>query len=89
MRCASCPPQRQAEFTAEVNIHFRGVYNLNQPCILVFPKLLVCLDCGLSSFITPQAELARLADPTSPAGNETRMEMRGTEQSVLRNGDRC
>jgi hypothetical protein len=61
MFCSLCGSSRLAEFTAEVNVHFRGLQSLDQPSILVFPKLSVCLNCGLSRFTTPETELARLA----------------------------
>jgi hypothetical protein len=64
MHCPSRASGRQAEFTAETNIHFRGLQNLDEPGVLVFAKVIVCLDCGFSRFTTPETELARLA-PTS------------------------
>jgi len=65
MHCAFCASSNQAEFPAEVNIHFSGVKNLDRPSVMVFPKLLVCLDCGFSQFTSPAAGLALL---TSGAG---------------------
>jgi hypothetical protein len=35
-------------------IHFSGIRNL-EPGVLVFPKVLVCFDCGVSHF-TLQAD---------------------------------
>jgi hypothetical protein len=61
MSCLLCASVNQAEFAAEINIHFRGRENLNNPGLLVFPKLLVCLDCGSSRFSTSETELAQLA----------------------------
>jgi hypothetical protein len=60
MPCLACLSGNQAEFTAEINIHLRGRENINNPGVLVFPKLRVCLDCGSSHFSTPQAELSQL-----------------------------
>jgi hypothetical protein len=31
-------------------IHFRGLEHLDKPGVLLFPKIEVCLDCGLSRF---------------------------------------
>ena len=64
MHCASCASNNQVEFTAEINIHFSGLKNLNKPSVLVFPKVLVCLDCGFSAFTTPEAGLVLLASVT-------------------------
>ena len=61
MSCSSCLSRNQAEFPAEINIHFPGSENLTKPTVWVFPKVLVCLDCGASGFTTPKNELARLA----------------------------
>jgi hypothetical protein len=42
-------------------IHFSGLKNLDKPGVWVFPKLLVCLDCGCSHFTVPERELASIA----------------------------
>jgi len=65
MHCPSCASCRQAEFTAEINIHFRGLQNLDNPGLLMFPKVLVCFDCGFSQFAAPEGALAMLAGGTS------------------------
>ena len=61
MSCLLCDTGNEAEFAAEVNVHFPGLKNLDKPSVFVFPKLLVCLDCGSSRFTTPKTELALLA----------------------------
>ena len=61
MSCAICTSSNQAEFPAEVHIHFPGLRNAAKAGIFVFPKILVCLDCGASSFVMPDSELAELA----------------------------
>jgi hypothetical protein len=60
-RCPNCQSAKQAELTAEMIIHFRGLKNLDKPGVWVFPKLLVCLDCGFSRFTVPETELASVA----------------------------
>jgi len=62
MSCTFCASSNQTKFPAEVNIHFPGLKNADKAGVFVFPKLLVCLDCGSSSFMTPASELARLAE---------------------------
>jgi hypothetical protein len=44
-----------------MNIHLSGLNNLDKPGVFLFPKVLVCLDCGFSRFTTPETELALLA----------------------------
>jgi hypothetical protein len=74
MACLQCASDNEAEFTSEVNIHFRGITNIDNPGVLVFPKVLICLDCGGSRFSTPQVELAQLARgaATGPASKPNR-----------------
>jgi hypothetical protein len=64
MACLSCGSKRQAEFSAEMLIHFGGLKNLDKPGVWVFPKLLVCLDCGFLQSTIPVPELASLAAGT-------------------------
>jgi hypothetical protein len=59
--CKWCASGNRAEFTSEMNLHFPGRKNLDKPGIFVFPKVLVCLDCGSSQFAVPESELALLA----------------------------
>jgi hypothetical protein len=60
MVCPSCRSAKQAELTAEMLIHFPGLI-LENPGVWLFPKLLVCLDCGSSRFSVPENELALIA----------------------------
>jgi hypothetical protein len=62
MFCVSCTSGNQAEFPAEINIHFSGLKNIDKPSIFVFPKLLVCLDCGYTRFTLPESELRLLTE---------------------------
>jgi hypothetical protein len=66
MACQLCASDNEAEFTSEMNIHFRGLTNIDNPGVMVFPKVLICLDCGGSRFSTPQAELSQLARGAAP-----------------------
>ena len=65
MSCLSCGSKKRAEFPAEMIIHFGGIKNIDTPGVWVFPKLLICLDCGFLQSIVPAAELALLALPVS------------------------
>ena len=71
----SCPMRRlgnQVEFSAETIIHLGGLKNLDKSGVMLFPKVLVCLDCGFSQFTVPKAELALLASD-SPNSERVRM----------------
>jgi len=37
-------------------VHFPGREGLDKPIVWVFPKLVVCLHCGLTEFTVPQDE---------------------------------
>jgi hypothetical protein len=65
MTCRSCRSVNQAEFPAELLIHFGGLKNLDKAGVWVFPKLSVCLDCGFLESIVPAPELASLVAGTS------------------------
>jgi hypothetical protein len=65
MSCPSCGSGNQTEFTAEMLIHFAGLDNLDKPSVWVFPKLLVCLDCGFLQSTVPAPQLASLVAGTS------------------------
>jgi hypothetical protein len=42
-------------------IHFSGLQQIDNPDVLVFPKVSICMDCGFSGFTTPETELRTLA----------------------------
>ena len=60
MRCVGCESERLREFASEIAIHFSGLENLRNPHVLVFPKVIVCLDCGFSEFSIVEPELKKL-----------------------------
>lgn len=61
MPCRSCASDNQREFSAEINIHFPGLKNLDKSSVFVFPRLLVCLNCGFAEFNISESELRLLA----------------------------
>jgi hypothetical protein len=61
MSCQLCGSSKEAELTAEMLVHFPGLKNLDKLGVWVFPKLLVCLDCGHSHFAVPEKELVSIA----------------------------
>jgi hypothetical protein len=62
MSCRLCSSENEAEFTAEIMIHFRDRRHLENPGVLTFPEIAVCLDCGSTRFVIPEAELRLLRD---------------------------
>jgi hypothetical protein len=65
MSCPSCVSANQKEFPAEINIHMPGFKNAGKPTVMVFPKVLVCLDCGFAQFSAPETALATLREPAA------------------------
>jgi hypothetical protein len=74
MSCVLCGSGNQAEFTAEMVVHFAGLKNVDRSGVWVFPKLLICLNCGLSKFKVPEEELALLASGATKSEVPTRSE---------------
>jgi hypothetical protein len=62
MPCEACHSASQRTFTAEINIHFPGIRGIDMPTVWVFPKILVCMDCGTAQFTIPEAERKKLED---------------------------
>jgi hypothetical protein len=84
MPCMLCASNHQADFVAEINIHFPGLKNLDKPSVWTFPKLLVCLDCGYSRFTIPETELALLVRDTSANAASNGKESASPARIVLR-----
>jgi hypothetical protein len=60
--CRSCQSANQRTLNGEIAIHFPGLEGLDKPIVWVFPKVLVCLNCGFTEFAIPEAELRALKD---------------------------
>jgi hypothetical protein len=65
--CRSCQSANRSTFNGEIAIHFPGLEGLDRPIVWVFPKLLVCLNCGFTEFAVPEAELRRLVESDAAA----------------------
>jgi hypothetical protein len=63
--CPFCQSSDRREFPAEINIHFPEMEGLTKPTVWVFPRLTVCMDCGVAQFSVDKAELDRLAERDS------------------------
>lgn len=67
MSCKSCHSEKQSEFNGELAIHFPGLEGLDKPIVWVFPKLLVCLNCGFTELSIPETELGVLRHEMGPS----------------------
>jgi hypothetical protein len=61
MPCKSCGSLNQSKFTGEIAIHSPGLKGIDKPIVWVFPELVVCLECGVTEFTVPVAQLRLLA----------------------------
>lgn len=61
MPCDLCSSTNLAEFSVEMMIH-SARRSVEDPGVLAFPKVLICLDCGASRFTTSDAELQILRE---------------------------
>ena len=66
--CSCCGANHVQTFDGEVALHLRGMENLDKPATFVFPKVLVCLDCGASQFFISGEVLHSLARNSSISG---------------------
>ena len=64
MACSSCRSEYVKAFSSEINIHLSGKENLTKS-LLAFPKLLVCMDCGLADALLREDELRKLREYSS------------------------
>ena len=62
MSCRSCSSVNEADFNAEIMIHFEGRRHLQNPGVLTFPQISVCLDCGATRFTVLAKELTLLKE---------------------------
>ena len=57
MACKSCGFSNQNSLIAEMGLHIPGLKNLDRPVVWLFPKILVCVNCGFSEFFVPEDKL--------------------------------
>jgi predicted nucleic-acid-binding Zn-ribbon protein len=64
MTCKSCGSENPVEFAAEMNLHFLRPKSAVKASVLLFPRLMICLNCGFSEFKVSESEL-HLLDKSS------------------------
>ncbi len=61
--CPSCSSNNKRTLNGEIALHFGGgLRGLEKPIVWSFPKVLVCLDCGLAEFVLEDAPLKSLRE---------------------------
>jgi len=73
MACSRCASGDQSDFNAEICFHFLGFVGLSKPSVFVFPRVVVCLQCGFAEFTVPESQLQLLAQgaPAKTSPDET------------------
>jgi hypothetical protein len=61
MVCSTCGSVTQRTFLSEVDIHFPRLRDVKKSPVLVYPELLVCLNCGRAEFTLSKEELHLIA----------------------------
>lgn len=67
MSCKSCQSANTRIFNGEIGMHFPGLEGLDMPIVWAFPKIEVCLECGLAEFQIPESELRVLGQDVAAA----------------------
>lgn len=80
MKCKECHSNRQSVLNGEVAIHFSGREGLDKSLVFVFPKLVICFDCGFTEFTTPKKEL-QVLEHGSPVDSAAVFNQRGARPS--------
>jgi len=65
--CSLCSSRNEAEYNAEIMVHFDGRKHLENPGVLTFPRMLVCLECGSARLTIPENDLALLRVGSAPS----------------------
>jgi len=70
MNCKHCQSEAMASFPADVRFYLNGSRAISAPPMNPGPQVKVCLSCGVSEFVVPQAWLASgwLRPITAPMG---------------------
>jgi hypothetical protein len=60
--CVRCGSSNVKKFNAEANIHFTVQKDVTQTSVFVFPRFLICLECGLLEGTLSESELRSLRE---------------------------
>jgi hypothetical protein len=71
--CKFCSSARLTKLSGEICLHFPGMEGLNKPAVFVFPKLLVCFDCGFTESTLSETELLQIREASSSFNNGSEM----------------
>jgi len=65
MLCSACQSRDHREFASEIAIHVEeGINGVANSQVLVFPKITICMNCGVMQGQIEEADLPLLGCPT-------------------------
>jgi hypothetical protein len=67
MACKAWGSDRLSVSSGEIAILLPGGEGPTKPIVWLFPKLLLCLNCGVAELAIPDTELSVLAESSPPA----------------------
>jgi hypothetical protein len=67
MTCKLCGSYNQRKVGGEIAIHIPGLKGIEKPPVWVFTPLLVCVNCGATEFLVPEAQRRVLANDAAAA----------------------
>ena len=66
MSCRSCGSGNRV--CGRVSVHVLGLENVDKPAVWIFPRLLVCMECGFTELTIEENHLRLLGK--GPPGND-------------------
>jgi hypothetical protein len=76
MSCRSCRANDQVIVLSETSIHLETLSDLTVPSVLMFPELVVCLQCGFTEFQIEGQKLREIADRIGAYSSRTNKDPR-------------
>jgi len=67
MTCRSCGSYNHSKLTGEIAIHYPGLKGIDKPPVWVFTPLSMCVNCGATEFVVPEAQRRVLANDKAAA----------------------
>jgi hypothetical protein len=65
LSCGSCGSVSAIELASETCLHFPGLKGLNMEPIFIFPKTVVCLNCGSMQSSLAEREIEQVEESRS------------------------
>ena len=65
MSCRSCGSGNRKNLAGELSVHVLGLENVDKPAVWIFPRLLVCMECGFTELTIEENHLRRAREGSS------------------------